>query len=75
MHNVEVFPDGRAGFHGARTPAWHRLGTVTKDAVRAEQALQFAGLDNWNVTTRPVFTTGPGGQPVLLPNAIAEWSE
>ncbi|WP_152814796.1 DUF932 domain-containing protein [Georgenia subflava] len=66
MDNIELFQDGRAGFYGARTPAWHRLGTTTEKAVRAEQALHLAGLDNWNVTTRPVFTTGPDGQPVAL---------
>ncbi|RPF29032.1 DUF932 domain-containing protein [Georgenia muralis] len=67
MDDIEIFQDGRAAFYGARTPAWHRLGTVTDDAVRAEHALRLAGLDNWDVTMRPVFTTGPDGQPVALP--------
>ncbi|WP_144120944.1 DUF932 domain-containing protein [Catellatospora sichuanensis] len=48
-HELEVFADGRAAFATARLDAWHRLGTVTTDAMTAEQALSTALLAGWNV--------------------------
>jgi phage/plasmid-like protein (TIGR03299 family) len=48
-HAIEQFSDGSAGFASAREDAWHRLGTVTTDAMTAEEALSAARLGGWNV--------------------------
>ena len=39
-------------YSAVETP-WHRIGTVTAEAVDSRQAIKLAGLD-WNVSTRPV---------------------
>ena len=64
MHGLERFCDGSASFFTAREPAWHRLGTVTRNALSAHEALKVARLNDWHVMRRPIFTTGPEGQPV-----------
>lgn len=48
-HQIEQFSDGSAGFASARLDAWHRLGTVTPDAMTAAEALSAARLGGWNV--------------------------
>ncbi|MFG2716654.1 DUF932 domain-containing protein [Streptomyces goshikiensis] len=48
-HEIEQFSDGTAAFVSARKSAWHRLGTVTADALTAEDAMRLAALDGWNV--------------------------
>lgn len=48
-HAIEQFSDGSAAFASARQDAWHRLGTVTPDAMTAEEALSAARLGGWNV--------------------------
>lgn len=48
-HEIEQFSDGTAAFVSARESAWHRLGTVTTDALTAEDAMRLAALDGWNV--------------------------
>lgn len=48
-HEIEQFSDGTAAFVSARESAWHRLGTVTADALTAEDAMRLAALDRWNV--------------------------
>lgn len=48
-HEIEQFSDGTAAFVSARESAWHKLGTVTADAMTAEAAMRLAALDNWNV--------------------------
>lgn len=48
-HQIEQFSDGSAAFASARQDAWHRLGTVTPDAMTAEEALSAARLGGWNV--------------------------
>lgn len=48
-HNIETFQNGAAAFVSARQDAWHRLGTVTKDAMTAQQALELALLTDWDV--------------------------
>ncbi|MEU5900415.1 DUF932 domain-containing protein [Streptomyces venezuelae] len=49
MHGLELHADGTASFVSARHDAWHRLGTVTTDALTAEEALKLAYLADWNV--------------------------
>ncbi|MEU5425925.1 DUF932 domain-containing protein [Streptomyces olivoreticuli] len=49
MHAIETHADGSAAFVSARQDAWHRLGTVTRNALTAEQALDLAVLSGWNV--------------------------
>jgi phage/plasmid-like protein (TIGR03299 family) len=48
-HQIEQFSDGSAAFVSAREDAWHRLGTVTPDALTAEDALSTARLGGWRV--------------------------
>ena len=47
-HLLEEFTDGTTAFFTAREVAWHQLGTVTSDALTAEDALKTAYLD-WKV--------------------------
>ena len=46
-----------------RTPAWHGLGIVVKDAPTPIEALKIAGLD-WNVEQWPLSATN--GETRLL---------
>jgi phage/plasmid-like protein (TIGR03299 family) len=48
-HNIEIHADGTASFASARVDAWHRLGTITRDAMTAEEAMANAYLSGWNV--------------------------
>jgi phage/plasmid-like protein (TIGR03299 family) len=59
-HNLEQFEDGTTAFFTAREVAWHKLGTVTENALTAEDALQTAFLD-WQVikSDQPVSTMVP----------------
>ena len=45
----------QAAFYSAREDAWHRLGTVTREAKQASEALAIAHLD-WQVEKVPLFT-------------------
>ncbi|MEU4969957.1 DUF932 domain-containing protein [Streptomyces smyrnaeus] len=56
-HQIEQFADGTAAFATARQSAWHRLGTVTRDAMTAEEAMRTAYLAGWNVRTVPLTGT------------------
>ena len=47
-HRLEEFEDGTTAFFTAREVAWHKLGTVTENALTAEDALKTAYLD-WEV--------------------------
>ncbi|MFF4205732.1 DUF932 domain-containing protein [Streptomyces sp. NPDC001668] len=49
MHALETHADGTTSFVSARLDSWHRLGTVTRDAMTAEEALDLAFLSGWNV--------------------------
>ncbi|WP_455403025.1 DUF932 domain-containing protein [Streptomyces bambusae] len=48
-HEIEQFSDGTAAFVSARESAWHKLGTVTSEAMTAEDAMKLASLSDWNV--------------------------
>ncbi|MFF3214112.1 DUF932 domain-containing protein [Streptomyces sp. NPDC002886] len=48
-HEIEQFTDGTAAFVSARKSAWHKLGTVTTEALTAEDAMRLAALDQWDV--------------------------
>lgn len=60
----DEFEDGTAAFVSAREVAWHGLGTVTPDALTAEEALKTAYLD-YTVKLHPVWAhlnyEGPAG--------------
>ena len=56
-HEIETFDDGTAAFFTARTDAWHRLGTVTRECLTAEQVMTTARLGGWNVRTVPLQAT------------------
>ncbi len=56
---IETFADGTASFFSHRKPAWHALGTVTENALSADEALSIAHLD-WQVQQYPVFADVSG---------------
>lgn len=43
-HNINVI-NNQASFFSAKNPAWHGLGTVTENALNAEEAIKAAHLD------------------------------
>ena len=67
-HNLETFEDGTTAFFTAREVAWHKLGTVTDNALTAEDALTQAHL-NWEVrkSENPV--------QVLVPDINGNYSD
>ena len=64
--NIETFADGCAAFFSNREVAWHKLGTVTPNALTAEEALQTAQLD-WlvKVSESPIQTVVDGNTITL----------
>lgn len=70
-HELATFRNGDVSFYSAREPAWHRLGTVTKKALNAEEALRAAHLDGWDVQKQPVTTLDPQGRPMAVPGRFA----
>jgi phage/plasmid-like protein (TIGR03299 family) len=52
-HELDI-TDGVASFAAARTPGWHRLGTVIPDGMTLDEALDLAHLRNWNVRKMPL---------------------
>jgi len=60
---IETFADGTASFFSHRVPAWHALGTVTENALSANEALETAHL-NWEVLQYPVMAD-VSGTPVI----------
>lgn len=61
--NLEQSLDGsRVAFASSNADAWHRLGTDAKGAMTAQQALELAHLDGWDVRKAPAYakvSTGP----------------
>ena len=53
-HDIERLADGTAAFASSRVPAWHQLGTVTREAMTAAEAITNAKLGGWNVRKIPV---------------------
>jgi phage/plasmid-like protein (TIGR03299 family) len=70
-HDLATFRNGDASFYSAREPAWHRLGTVTRDALNAKDALKAAHLDGWDIQKRPLSTLDANGQPLTVPGKFA----
>jgi phage/plasmid-like protein (TIGR03299 family) len=70
-HELATFRNGAVSFYSAREPAWHRLGTVTGEALTAEAALAAAHLDGWDVQKHPLTTTGPDGKALRVPGKFA----
>ncbi|GAA2031359.1 hypothetical protein GCM10009839_34080 [Catenulispora yoronensis] len=73
-HLLEQFRDGSTAFATAREDAWHQLGTVTRDAMTAEEALSVAFLAGWNVRKLPLTAseiTEDGVTPVAVPDRFA----
>jgi phage/plasmid-like protein (TIGR03299 family) len=64
-HELEVFEDGTAAFFAARTPGWHKLGTVTADSLTADEALKTAHLD-WTVEKTDAPVAAPSNDGELL---------
>ncbi|MGW1193667.1 DUF932 domain-containing protein [Streptomyces sp. NPDC002559] len=73
-HQVEKFDDGTAAFVSANESAWHKLGTVTKGAMTAEEAMRLAYLSGWNVRLLPLTATeltADGATPVEVAEHFA----
>jgi phage/plasmid-like protein (TIGR03299 family) len=67
-HEIDL-TTGRAAAFYAGEPAWHRLGTVVKDARTSAEAINLAGLD-WTVEQRAMAAAGPSGW-IPVPNTLA----
>ncbi|MGW6569833.1 DUF932 domain-containing protein [Streptomyces sp. NPDC054975] len=70
-HQIEQFTDGTAALASARQSAWHKLGTVTEDAMTAEDAMRIAYLADWNVRLVDLHATditGDGVTTLEVPN-------
>nr|WP_256092785.1 hypothetical protein [Micromonospora aurantiaca] len=58
-HELETYTDGTTAFASARLSAWHQLGTVTQDTMKAEEIMAAARLGDWGVRTiRTIRTVG-----------------
>lgn len=68
---VEILADGQAAFYAHREPAWHRLGTITPDALTAGDALRAAHLSGWDITKQPIGTITPSGNPLVVEGKYA----
>lgn len=53
-HEITIRKDGKAEAAYANEPAWHKLGTVVKGTMNAEDAFKTAHLD-WEVEKKPVL--------------------
>ena len=73
--NIEQFADGTSAFFSNREPAWHRLGTVTDNALTAQAALETAQLD-WQVkvSENPVTTT-VDGKTITFPHKFMTYRD
>lgn len=69
MHNLDI-TNGQASFVSARLDAWHQLGTVTPDALTAEDALKHGKLSGWNMRKVPAECT-VAGQTIPIPDRFA----
>lgn len=70
-HDLATFRNGDASFYSAREPAWHRLGTVTREALNAKDALKAAHLDGWDIRKQPLTTVDAQGEPLTVPGKFA----
>ena len=67
-HELETFADGTTAFASARLSAWHQLGTVTQDTMKAEEIMAAARLGDWGVRTiRTVGIDIVNGVEVQIP--------
>jgi phage/plasmid-like protein (TIGR03299 family) len=48
-HELETLANGQTAFASARLSAWHQLGTVTDNTMKAEEIMAKAFLGNWGV--------------------------
>lgn len=65
-HQIEQFTDGSAAFFSNRQVPWHALGTVTDNALTADDALRLAQLD-WTV----VKSVDPVQVPVITEAGVS----
>lgn len=70
-HDLATFRNGDVSFYSAREPAWHRLGTVTTEALNAKDALKAAHLDGWDIRKQPLTTVDAEGRAFTIPGRYA----
>lgn len=70
-HDLATFRNGDVSFYSAREPAWHRLGTVTAEALNAKDALKAAHLDGWDIRKQPLTTVDTEGRSFTISGRYA----
>jgi len=74
-HNLEKFADGTSAFFTAREVAWHKLGTVTENALTAEDALKIAQLDSVVKVSENAVTTVIDGKTISVPGKFMTYRD
>jgi len=69
-HQIEQFEDGTSAFFSARELPWHKLGTVTANALTAQEAITTAQQD-WLVEKRPIYTKLEDGTYLAVKDKFA----
>lgn len=72
---VEKYGDQAAFMAADGEPAWHGLGTVVSEAVKAEEALRLAHLNGWDVHKVPIYgartdKSGMAARTIELPDTF-----
>lgn len=57
MDNINI-NNGKASLYSAVTPAWHKLGTVTKERLKSDEVITISGLDYEVSLERVYFSNG-----------------
>lgn len=65
-HQIEQFEDGTSAFASARIAAWHQLGTITENAMTAEEALEIAQLDSEVIVSEEPVSIEINGQKLVV---------
>ena len=69
-HEIDTTVNANGAAFYAGEPAWHKLGTVVKDAQTSAEAIKLAGLD-WTVEQRNVAAAGPNGEWLPINGTLA----
>lgn len=73
-HQLETFEDGKVAFV-SREEAWHQLGTITKKAFTAEEALEIAQLDSQVIVSQNPVQVVVDGEILTIEDKFATYRE
>jgi len=73
--NIEKFEDGTSAFFSAREVAWHKLGTITPDALNAQDALKTAQLDSIVKVSESPVSTVIDGKTITVPKKFITYRD